>query len=44
MGHIQYDEIDVGSYTLLKLDEITGVDKQTVFGLGERKMKENDRI
>jgi CRISPR/Cas system endoribonuclease Cas6 (RAMP superfamily) len=47
MGHINYDEIDAKSYALLKLGEIMGVGKQTVFGLGEirvDKLTETDNI
>ncbi len=35
LGEITYDDIDEKSYQLLKLGEIIGVGKQTVFGLGE---------
>jgi CRISPR/Cas system endoribonuclease Cas6 (RAMP superfamily) len=42
-GYVEYDEIDPKSYTILKLGEIAGVGKQTVFGLGEIKIEENNK-
>ena len=40
-GHISYKELDERSYMLLKLGEILGVGKQTVFGLGEISIEKN---
>ncbi|MDR1975713.1 MAG: CRISPR system precrRNA processing endoribonuclease RAMP protein Cas6 [Campylobacteraceae bacterium] len=39
IGYIKYQDIDEKSYMLLKLGEIIGVGKQTVFGLGEIKVE-----
>lgn len=39
IGHIDYTQLDEQSYRLLKLGEILGVGKQTVFGLGEIKIE-----
>lgn len=39
IGHIDYVQLDEQSYRLLKLGEILGVGKQTVFGLGEIKVE-----
>lgn len=41
LGHICYTNLDTKSYQLLKLGEILGVGKQTVFGLGEIKIDNN---
>ena len=38
LGSLTYDSIDNRSYMMLKLGEILGVGKQTVFGLGEIKV------
>ena len=40
-GYISYEELDEQSYILLKLGEILGVGKQTVFGLGEIKIEKS---
>ena len=39
IGEINYHDIDEKSYILLKLGEIIGVGKQTVFGMGKIKVK-----
>ena len=39
MGTIDYEDVDEHSYALLKLGELLGVGKQTVFGLGEIKVE-----
>ena len=39
LGEIAYEEIDQKSVILLKLAEIVGVGKQTVFGMGKVKVK-----
>ena len=40
LGKIEYVDLDVMSFKLLKLGEIIGVGKQTVFGLGKIEVKE----
>lgn len=40
MGEIEYSQCDEKSYQLLKLGEIIGVGKQTVFGLGKIEIEE----
>jgi CRISPR/Cas system endoribonuclease Cas6 (RAMP superfamily) len=38
LGSLNYKSIDEKSYMMLKLGEILGIGKQTVFGLGEIKV------
>ncbi len=40
MGTIEYENLDKQSFELLKLGEVLGVGKQTVFGLGKIEVKE----
>jgi len=42
MGKITYENLDRQSFELLKLGEILGVGKQTVFGLGKIEVKEGE--
>jgi CRISPR/Cas system endoribonuclease Cas6 (RAMP superfamily) len=40
MGDIVLSNVDKTTYDLLKIGEITGVGKQTTFGLGSYKMED----
>jgi CRISPR/Cas system endoribonuclease Cas6 (RAMP superfamily) len=40
VGEIEFKNLNKESYEVLKLGELLGVGKQTVFGLGKIKMEE----